>query len=105
VVQGLAAAVCFWAWRETQLRGWRLLGAASAVRIVGSLPHFFTLNLYSGGDLSSVARWYWVIGVVDWASTIVASLLFLGGLYVLADGVRRLRAPAIEQPPMQRYSP
>jgi hypothetical protein len=92
VVQGLAAAVCFWAWRDTQLRGWRLLGFAAAVRILGSLPHFFTLSLFRDGDVHSMTRYYTIIGIGDWAATIVASLLFLGGLYTLADEVRRLRS-------------
>jgi hypothetical protein len=87
LVSGFAAGVCFYGWRETRLRGWRMLGSAFVVRFVASLPSaLMRARLFDG-----FSDWVAGISLIDFVATALAGLLVIGGLYALVDEYKRLR--------------
>jgi hypothetical protein len=90
IINGIIAGVCFYAFRETRLGGWRLLALAGVVRLLAQLPHLYGAIAVRTQSAASYGRFAMMLGVGDLLVTIVTSLLTIGGLYVLLDECRRL---------------
>jgi hypothetical protein len=89
-INGALAGICFYGYRETRLRGWRLMAIASLIRVADALPRLYAMTLLRSAGPAEYGRWAQRLAVVDFAITPITALLTIAGLLLLLDDVRRL---------------
>jgi hypothetical protein len=89
-INGALAGICFYGYRETRLRGWRLMAIASVIRLVDGLPRLYAMTLLRSAGPAEYGRWIQRLAVVDFAVTPITAIMTIVGMLLLLDDVRRL---------------